>query len=141
MKNGKVRYYFEEEWYDNTPWGTDVACDEETSVLVSMVNQSNQKRLQQAESSNPYAKILLMESSEEIKEALVEIFNEDTPDDAYWQQLEDLFVLMYKDRVFEEALQLIEMEQLPLSVSSKFKHFKNAYLEHCFNRDFAEQMA
>ena len=140
-KNGKVKFYDEEEWYDHTPWGEEIPCDKETTFLINRINNSNKKRFQETETSKPYAKILTMESSNEIKDALIELFKEDNPNDIYWKQLEELFGLMYKNSFFEDALVLIEQETLPLSVSSKFKYFKNEYYEHCFNIDYEKQMA
>ena len=106
-----------------------------------MVNKSNKKRFQEVESSKPYAKILTLESSKDIKVALIEFFKESSPNDGYWKQLEELFGLMHKNTSFEEALKLIGKETLPLSIKAKFIHFENAYYEYCFNIDYAQQMA
>lgn len=40
-KNGKVTYYYEEEWYDNAPWGEEIPCDNETSLLIKDINKSH----------------------------------------------------------------------------------------------------
>lgn len=140
-KSGKVIFYDEEEWYDHAPWGEEIPCNKETSILIDMVNKSNKKRFQEVESSKPYAKILTLESSEDIKVALIEFFKESSPNDGYWKQLEELFGLMHKNTSFEEALKLIGQETLPLSIRAKFIHFENAYYEYCFNIDYAKQMA
>lgn len=140
-KSGKVIFYDEEEWCDHAPWGEEISCNKETSILIDMVNKSNKKRFQEVESSKPYAKILTLESSEDIKVSLIEFFKESSPNDGYWKQLEELFGLMHKNTSFEEALKLIGQETLPLSIRAKFIHFENAYYEYCFNIDYAQQMA
>ena len=55
-----------------------------------MVNKSNKKRFQEVELSKPYANILTSESSEDIKVALIDLFKENSPNDDYWKQLEEL---------------------------------------------------
>lgn len=140
-KNGKLEFYDEEEWYDITPWNEVISCNKETSHLIKRINKSNKKRFQEAEPTKPYAKILTLESSEEMRDFLIGLFKEKNPNETYWKQLEELFGLMYKNILFEDALKLIKQETLPLPVRSKFIHFENAYYEHCFNNDSAKQRA
>ncbi|MEE1282161.1 MAG: AbiH family protein [Acutalibacteraceae bacterium] len=136
-KNGKVYFYEKEEWEHIIIWGDDeIPCDEETAQLISKINKSNKKRFQEDESS----KILTLKSSEEIKDVLIHLFEEENPDDTYWEQLEELFNLMYKNELFENALKLIKPETLTLPIRAKFIHFKNAYYEHCFYTDYTKQM-
>lgn len=140
-KYGKLLIYDVEEWYDHAPWGEEIPCEKETVSLIKAVNKSNKKRFQKKEKSKFYSKILTMETSEEIKLALIEIFNEKFPTEAYWEQLNELISIMHKNSLFETALDLIKSDDLPLAVSAKAKHFDSLYDEYCFNIDYAKQMA
>ena len=81
-----------------------------------------------------------MKTSKEIKAELIELFKETSPDETYWKHLEELFGLMYKNKPFEDALKLIDQEELPLSVRVKAMHFKNDYNEYCYDIDYMQQM-
>lgn len=134
--HGKIQFYDEREWYDYTPWDEEILCDKETVQLISKINKSNEKRFLEDDSS----KILTLKSSKEIKDSLIHLLEEENPDDAYWKQLRELFNLMYKNPLFENALKLIKPEKLSLPIRAKFIHFENDYYEYCYYTGYAEQM-
>ncbi len=140
-KNGKVHIFHEEEWCGHTPWGDEMPCNVETSKLIKAVNKSNKKRFQEEELSNPYATLLTLETVEEMKKEIVNIFTKGSVDDKYWEQLNKLIGLMYGNKLFDEALTSINKDIFSLSEKSKFMHFYNCYEEHCFNISYAQQMA
>ncbi len=140
-KNGKLVIYNEHDWYDHSPWGDEIECNKETSLLINEINKANMKRFQKEESAKSYAKILTLETSEEMKDELIEIFKEENPTVEYWKMLEELIPLIYKNKTFEKALAMIEKESLSIAIRSKYAHFYSNYETYCFNISYAEQMA
>ena len=137
---GRLKYYDEEEWVDYAPWGEEIPCDSLTVKLIALVNEDNKKRYEQAKSLMPYYNIMQMTSAQEIKDALLKAFEIEKPTDTYWKQLDQLIDSMPENKLLEDALELIDKEELPLEIRSRFKHFNLAYLEMDFNIQYNRQM-
>ena len=140
-KKGKLIYYHYDEWYGETSYGAVIKCDEDTKLLIDFVNKDNEGRIKELESMKLFSKIQTMQTSEEIKMALLEIFSEANPTKQYWEDLTEVIESMAENKLFEEALHLINQENLSVSVRAKLKHFEYQYEEHCVNLDFARQIA
>ena len=82
-----------------------------------------------------------MQTSTEIKNALIEIFSESNPTKKYWKELSVLIESMAENKLFEEALKLVNQETLTISAQAKLKHFEYEYEEYCVNLDYARQIA
>ena len=137
---GRLKYYDEEEWVDYAPWGAEIPCDSLTVKLIELVNTDNKKRYDRAKSQMPYYDIMQMTSAQEIKDALLEAFKIEKPTDAYWKQLDQLIGSMPENKLLENALELIDKEELPLEIRARFKHFDMAYWEMDFNIQYNRQM-
>lgn len=138
-KNGDLILYDESEWYHISSQGSTVMqrCDIETSWLITEINISNKKRFQQYELSKPYAEILTLKSSEEIKCFLLNILRQDCPYNNYGKQLRELFKPMYEKKdFFEEAFNLIEKTNLSNATRVKFRCFKKDYDEFVDNIEY-----
>lgn len=140
-KNGRLKFYNEEYWYDHTLDGDDIPCDKETSMLINEINACNEQRFKQVQERKIYSKILNLKRSEEIKSALLELFTEDNPTEEYWEQLNEFIYLMLNNKMLEEALAMLRKEQTTIFVKSKIKHFINTYHDCCFNDNYNRQMA
>lgn len=140
-KKGKLIRYNYDEWYGETAYGLEIKCDAETKVLIDLVNKDNETRIKLLDEKKPYANIQAMQTSTEIKNALIEIFSESNPTKKYWKDLSVLIESMAENKLFEEALKLVNQETLTISAHSKLKHFEYEYEEYCVNLDYARQMA
>lgn len=140
-KKGKLIRYNYDEWYGETAYGLEIKCDAETKVLIDLVNKDNETRIKLLDEKKPYANIQAMQTSTEIKNALIEIFSESNPTKKYWKELSVLIESMAENKLFEEALKLVNQETLTISAQAKLKHFEYEYEEYCVNLDYARQMA
>lgn len=140
-KNGNVIKYFDEEWESNNSWGDIINCETETSKLILAVNQSNQKRFEEAQSKRKYAYFLSLNSSEEMKAELIKIFSNETPSDAYWNELIELIRIMFGNEKFVSAIRLIDVKSLSLCVRTKATHFINVFDDYCYEYEMAKQAA
>lgn len=136
-KSKQLVLYDIKDWYHISQINEEILYDKETSLLIDAINTSNKKRFQEYELSKSYAKILKLESSEEVKEFLLKLFEQDCPYDDYSKYLRELFKPMYEKKdFFEEAFQLIETAKLSLSTKVKFRCFKKDYDEYVDNIEY-----
>ena len=137
---GKLKYYDSQEWYGFEPWGEEIPCDRQTSKLISEVNKNNKLRYEESKIKLPYYHIKQMESSTEIKDALLVAFSEKHPTQQYLSELYDLISDMAENNLLEEALDLIGKEKLPIEVRAKYKNFYTSYWETVNNIRYNRQL-
>jgi len=137
---GRLKYYDEQEWCDYEAWGEEIPCDALTVELIALVNADNKKRYDQAKSLLPYYDIMQKASAQEIKDALLEAFKIEKPTVDYWKQLDQLINSMPENKLLEDALELINKEDLPLEIRARFKHFSSEYWRLVFNIQYNRQM-
>ncbi len=140
-KKGNLIYYNYDEWYSETAWGKEIPCDLETKTLIDLTNKDNEVRIKNLNKNRPYANIQTMQTSSEIKNALMEIFLESKPTEKYWKDLNNLIVEMAENKLLEEALELLKQETLTVSAQSKLKRFEYEYYGHCMNIRYERQIA
>ena len=140
-KKGNLIRYNYDEWYGETAYGYEIICDPDTKTLIDLVNSDNETRIKILDKKKPYANIQTMQTSEEIKNALIVIFSESNPTKQYWKDLSNLIGSMAENELFEGALKLIKQETLTIPAQAKLKHFEYEYEEYCINLGYARQMA
>lgn len=133
----KLVYYRYEDWYGETSYGDEIICDEDTKTLIDLINKDNQVRIKFLYDKKIWSNIQNMQTSEEIKNALIGILLESNPTKQYWKDLNKLIVIMAENKLFEEAMELVKQEDLTIPAKSKLKHFENEYYEYCINLDYA----
>lgn len=137
-KGGYLKKYNYSDWCGETPWGETVECSKDTKELINLVNDSNAVRFQEMKSQRPYAYFHTFSSVEEIKLALLKVFQEE-PSEMYWKNLNDLMYEMVESDLFGKAVDLLEKENHPVSINSKIKHFYMAYYETVYDYDMRKQ--
>lgn len=138
-RKGKLRYFFMDEWSMETPWGEEKPCAAETIKLIGLVNKTNEISVEEVNSNKLYSIFAKLNTSKEIKEALIGVFSEENPDEKYWVDLEELIRCMINNELFREAFDLIRKEKLSVSVRSKFLHFESEYWYESFEYQMEEQ--
>ena len=139
-RKGKLKYYDSQEWYGFEPWGEEIPCDRHTSKLISEVNKSNKLRYEESRTKLPYYHIKQMESSAEIKDALLTAFSETNPTQQYWSELYELISDLCENDLLEDALDLISKEKLTIEVRAKYKNFYTSYWETVNNIRYNRQL-
>lgn len=131
-KAGELKKYNYEEWYNKTSWGETLECHKETKELIDLVNDSNVSRFEEQKSKKPYAYFHRLSSVEEIKSALFDVLQEE-PSDTYWKNLNSLMAEMVENKLFEDAVNLIEKESHPFPICFKIKHFCSEFNEVAYD--------
>lgn len=132
-KYGVVRPFATHEWNNYTPWGEEIPCPDKTEVFIGAVNDTNRSRVEEENGKKKYAHFSKIGTPEQMKEALLEILQEDNPTEEYWNQMNELVELLAESEILEKAFELIKSERLSISENAKFIHLKEVYDEHCFH--------
>ena len=134
-----LKKYYYDEWYGETPWGDTIECSRDTKELIDLINNSNEIKLQEMKSKKPYAYFHEFSTKEEIKNALLKVFEED-PSDTYWKNLDHLMYEMIENDLFAKAINSLKSENHPISISSKIKHCCMAYDEISYDYQMQKQL-
>lgn len=139
---GSLKLFRYEDWSGETPWGDTIDCCDETRNLVDLVNSSNKARFQEGKEKQPYAYMHKLTSMEEIKEALRCILGGESSE-KYWNGLNNLMHAMVENVIFYDAVRELEIEEHPIHINAKVKHFAQAYFEVVYDyqlqKDWEEQ--
>ena len=140
-KSGKPILLDEEEWYEHTPWDKDIPCCEETRKLVNEVNKANEIKYSIRKAERKFGYLELVNTSEDLKNALISIFEEQKTNDEYWKQLSELIVVMLDNKLLHDAIQLMTKEKYPIPIQAKVKHFIELYEDIKYNAGYEKHMA
>jgi len=132
-KGGNAKPFAAYEWNDHTPWDEEIPCSDRTEVFIGAVNYENGIRVEEENGKRKYAYFSEIDTPEEMKNALIDVFREDTYTEEFWKGIDELVELLAENKVLEEALHLIENMKFSISKSAKLRHFKNLYDEHCYH--------
>ena len=138
--SGQVKHLEEEEWYDFTPWGTEVRCTKETSNLIKKINERNFIRFDWVEGTKIYTQFMSMRNSVEMKDALLELLDESAPNEKYWDMINELVLRLGENKILEESFELIKKEELSLPIESKLKHFIKLYESYVYDVRYKRAM-
>lgn len=132
-RGGNAKPFAAYEWNDHTPWDEEIPCSDRTEVFIGAVNYENGIRVEEENGKRKYAYFSEIDTPEEMKNALIDVFREDTYTEEFWKGIDELVELLAENKVLEEALHLIENMKFSISKSAKLRHFKNLYDEHCYH--------
>lgn len=139
-RNGRAVKFLPSEWYDYAPWGTEIPCSDKTKIIISAVNEMNMAYIEKERAEEQYAYLLKIETSEHMKNALLEIFQADNSTDKFWKQMEEIIKQLTENAILEGALELLEKEKLPMLANAKYCHFKDIYYEFCYDKYIEAQI-
>lgn len=140
-KNGSLVNLSDKDYYGFDFQGDEIPCDPETSKLIDEVNQLNKRKFTDLESRKKHAQFLQIKTSEEFKEALLKLFNEDNPTKEYWGNLQEIIHIVANNKNFEIALSdLVNSDGYSIAVSCKILNFNELYENYCYNLGLMQEL-
>lgn len=140
-KDNNLVLYGSDEWDDHTSWGDRIDCDIQTVKLVNAVNQANKAKFRQDSEKSMIKQIPMMQTSDNMADALERILSENAPSTAYWKEVGALAHALIDNPFIVDALAKLQGSDLPLTTRIRFQHFVELYEEDCYYTHLAEEMA
>lgn len=131
-KGGKAKNFTAYEWNDYAPWGEEIPCSGRTEVFIGAVNHENSLRIEEENGKRKYAYLTRINTPEQMKTALIDIFKEDSYKEQFWDEMKELVELLAENQVLEGTFRLIRNEKLSIPVKAKICHLEELYDEHCY---------
>lgn len=132
-KDGKARLFAAHEWNDHTPWEEEIPCSDRTEVFIGAINYENGIRIEEENGKRKFAYFTKIDTPEQMKSALIAVFQEDNPTEEFWREIDELVEMLAENKVLEDAFERIKNEKFSVPINAKLRHFKNLYDEHCYN--------
>lgn len=106
-------------------------CPPNTKDLIDKINRHNKRRYKKKQQKqNPYLILLEKTTIEEMNECLIEILSEENPTDTYWKNVNDVIESSEHNKILEQVIQIVHLNDLPTHIRPRYKHFLDLYTEY-----------
>ena len=138
---GNLVLYDSGEWEDHTPWGDPIDCDVETLQLVNTVNRMNQVKCQERACTSLHQQIPVMQTVDNMVDALNTVLSEDVLSGDYWKKLNTLAEALVNNPLSQDAFAKLGARELPVPTRIRLQHFISMYEEAYYNYHLMKEMA
>ena len=106
-------------------------CSSNTQHLIDKINKYNKTRHnKKKQKQNPYLTLLEKTTVEEMRDYLLEILGEENPNGIYWKNLNNVIESSEHNKILGQVTQIIHLNDLPIHIRPRYKHFLDLYIEH-----------